>query len=393
MDKELLDAGEKIVDLVQGAVDRGDFANLCKNLESVIDLSVRTNVDAAERIKANVKAKQEADTARRAAKEAEAREAAKKMPSYQKGTVSGEGSAKMMEIGGIILGIGFAGSTIRNLIWAIGSHGLMTLPLILSALLCAGSAYMAVKGWNRLKLIRKFYRYRDIIGNKTVFAITDLALATQTEVGKVKKELKQMIALGYFREGYMDAAETTLILNRSAYDDYLNLQSSRRQMEAENQEVDEAVRKLSPQEREILREGQEYIKYVHECNEKLPGQEITDKLTRLEAVITKIFQTMLHDPSVVGDMKKLMSYYLPTMKKLLDAYVDLENQPAQGQNITSTKKEIEKALDTVNEAFENLLDSFYQDTAWDISSDITVLNTMLQQEGLSGGKDFQQMTM
>ncbi|MBR2999520.1 MAG: hypothetical protein IKF39_00855, partial [Oscillospiraceae bacterium] len=31
---------------------------------------------------------------------------------------------------------------------------------------------------------------------------------------------------------------------------------------------------------------------------------------------------------------------------------------------------------------EKLLDSIFQDTAWDISSDISVLNTMLAQEGL-----------
>jgi len=44
-------------------------------------------------------------------------------------------------------------------------------------------------------------------------------------------------------------------------------------------------------------------------------------------------------------------------------------------------------LDTINHAFENLLDSFYEDTALDISTDISVLNTILKQEGLAK-KDF-----
>ena len=38
----------------------------------------------------------------------------------------------------------------------------------------------------------------------------------------------------------------------------------------------------------------------------------------------------------------------------------------------------------INQAFENLLDSCYKDTAWDISTDISVLNTMLAKEGLTG---------
>ena len=55
----------------------------------------------------------------------------------------------------------------------------------------------------------------------------------------------------------------------------------------------------------------------------------------------------------------------------------------QGPNIQKSKKEIEDTLDTINQAFEKLLDSFFKDTAWDISSDISVLQTMLAQEGLT----------
>ena len=38
-----------------------------------------------------------------------------------------------------------------------------------------------------------------------------------------------------------------------------------------------------------------------------------------------------------------------------------------GENIKSSKKEIEDTLDTLNQAFEKLLDSVFQDTAWDVS--------------------------
>ena len=55
----------------------------------------------------------------------------------------------------------------------------------------------------------------------------------------------------------------------------------------------------------------------------------------------------------------------------------------QGENIISSKQEIEKTLDTLNTAFEKLLDELFQDTAWDLSSDISVLNTMLAQEVLT----------
>ena len=66
-----------------------------------------------------------------------------------------------------------------------------------------------------------------------------------------------------------------------------------------------------------------------------------------------------------------MDYYLPTTMKLLNAYEELDKQDMQGENIKTAKSEIENTLDTINVAFENLLDSFYKETAWDVSSDIS----------------------
>jgi len=47
------------------------------------------------------------------------------------------------------------------------------------------------------------------------------------------------------------------------------------------------------------------------------------------------------------------------------------------------RKEIEETIDTLNIAFEKLLDSVFADVAMDVSSDISVLNTVLAQEGLT----------
>ena len=79
-----------------------------------------------------------------------------------------------------------------------------------------------------------------------------------------------------------------------------------------------------------------------------------------------------------------MDYYLPTTLKLLNAYADMDAQPVQGENIQASKKEIEATLDTLNLAFEKLLDDLFRDSAMDVSSDISVLNTVLAQEGLTG---------
>ena len=91
-------------------------------------------------------------------------------------------------------------------------------------------------------------------------------------------------------------------------------------------------------------------------------------------------------PDCAGELRRFMDYYLPTTVKLLDAYEELDRQPVQGENIRNGKQEIEKTLDTLNLAFEKLLDSLFEDTAWDVATDISVLQTMLAQEGLTEQK-------
>ena len=61
----------------------------------------------------------------------------------------------------------------------------------------------------------------------------------------------------------------------------------------------------------------------------------------------------------------------------------MDAQPVQGETIQASKKEIEATLDTLNLAFEKLLDDLFRDSAMDVSSDISVLNTLLAQEGLT----------
>ena len=133
----------------------------------------------------------------------------------------------------------------------------------------------------------------------------------------------------------------------------------------------------------MLDKGNAFIRQLRACNDAIPGREISEKISRMETLVRKIFDRVETHPEVVPELKKLMDYYLPMTVKLLNAYADMDAQPIQGENIRSSKQEIEATLDTLNTAFEKLLDSIFKTTAMDVSSDITVLQTLLAQEGLT----------
>ena len=134
---------------------------------------------------------------------------------------------------------------------------------------------------------------------------------------------------------------------------------------------------------EVLDRGNAFLQEIRRCNDAIPGEQISAKISRMELIVRRIFERAEAHPEIVPDLKKLMDYYLPMTVKLLNAYAEMDAQPVQGETIRASKKEIEETLDTLNYAFEKLLDDLFQDAAMDVSSDISVLNTLLAQEGLT----------
>jgi 5-bromo-4-chloroindolyl phosphate hydrolysis protein len=209
------------------------------------------------------------------------------------------------------------------------------------------------------------------------------------------KDLQKMIEIGMFPEGHIDDKQTCFMLNSESYDQYLNLQESMRMKEMQEQATkkDQGMNQgqtntekkdtLDPVIRKAIDEGREYVQKIKAANIAIPGEEISRKLDRLEAVTGKIFDYVELHPEKYPGIKKFTEYFLPTTLKLLDAYKELEYQPVVGENISTAKKEIEQTMDTINQAFENLLDGLFEDTAMDISTDISVLHTMFAQEGLT----------
>ncbi|MCC8046497.1 MAG: 5-bromo-4-chloroindolyl phosphate hydrolysis family protein [Clostridiales bacterium] len=352
------------------------------------------------------------------------REAARNFqPPVSRRKLPSEMGSKLMKYAGFGMGAFFGAVLAMEAAAAaaIGDFMIFAASGVMTGVFCAGSLLLGANGQKRLGLARRFRRYQEVIGTRTYCMIEELASGIGGTSKFVRKDLKDMIRRGYFPVGYLDRKETLLITDQTTYQQYVQTeeayekrQGAQEAREAENDRRDFAARsadggtqnaqsqndkkagtsgqsqsdgstgQLSPEHQALIEEGQRYIRHIHECNDRIPGKEMTEKLDRLELVVTRIFREAEKNPDAVSDLRKMMSYYLPTTRKLLDAYCDLDDQPIRGQNIETTRTEIEDALDTINTAFENLLDGLYEEQAWDISSDISVLNSMLAQEGLTG---------
>lgn len=297
-----------------------------------------------------------------------------------------------------------------SLVGAIGSlvlilTGGIAVPLVISLGALGGGAGLLVDGIKTLGRVSRFSAYRKALGAKTHCALEKLSGAVGKNERFVRRELQKMIKQGYFLQGHLDKEGQNLITSNETYQHFeqSRLALEERQKQEQQRLAEETVRRAEQEQRrekqkeaqpeqeqtaypkevqEVLDKGNAFLNDIHRCNERIPGEEISEKISRMELIVERIFQRAEAHPEIVPDLKKMMSYYLPMTVKLLNAYADMDAQPVQGQTIQSSKQEIEQTLDTLNLAFEKLLDSVFQETAMDVSSDITVLQTLLAQEGL-----------
>ncbi len=383
------EAGDQIKRLVQNAVDTGNFSELGNTISNVVNDTVYGFQNS---VRGNFTGQQNENDSRQ---EQNRNGGAGRQTLQLSSKVPGELSSKAMKYlgfgGGILLGVVYL--CLALIAAWVGFYFMWDIANTFG-LMCVLCLVIGVWGQKRLEMNRRLQRYAEVMGTRSYCPIQELADGVEANLNPVRRDLRKIIRRGYLTEGYMDRQETLLIADRETYQQYLSAESSyeerkkeaqraEEQAQAKQQQEDAAAAERSPEHQKLIEEGQNYIRHIRECNDRIPGEEMTEKLNRLELVVSRIFQEAEKNPDSVSDLRKMMSYYLPTTQKLLDAYCELDNQQIHGENIDTTKQEIENSLDTINDAFEKLFDSLYMEQAWDISSDISVLNTMLAQEGLT----------
>ena len=224
--------------------------------------------------------------------------------------------------------------------------------------------------------------------------INEMARYTGKSVRYVRRDLRKMLKAGMFPDGHLDDKETCFMLNNVIYRQYLETEKAYlEQKKISEQEKEQNTAGTDTQDTDqnrreqelhsIVAEGMEYIRHLRDLNDRIEGEAISEKLYRLENLLKEIFDRVQEHPEQMHRMHKLMDYYLPTMLKLVEQYAEFDEISNPGEDILDAKKEIEKTLDMINQAFVTLLNNLFRDAAFDASADAQVLQTMLAREGLT----------
>lgn len=246
------------------------------------------------------------------------------------------------------------------------------MPVLLGATTGIGCLF----GAQHIRTSRRMRKKIDnIVGDAKYMYIQDIASAVPCSYEKCCKYLESYIDEGVFGpEAYLDMRRKCLVVSGKAPDP-----------EPKKPRKAKAAKPAAAQEKD---EYQKILDELRRVNDEIPDEEMTDKISRLEAVSTKIFEQAKADPEKLPQMRKFMDYYLPTSLKLLNTYAELDKQGIEGENISESKHRIEQTMDTLVKAFETQLDKLFASDALDVSTDIDVMENMLRADGLTGDTPF-----
>ena len=133
---------------------------------------------------------------------------------------------------------------------------------------------------------------------------------------------------------------------------------------------------------QAIAEGNRYLEEMKKANDIIQNTVISEKIDKLGDVTKKIFAYISEKPEKLKDIRRLITYFLPTTIKLLNSYARAEAQDNDGENIRQIKNDIEGAMDGIIGSFQKYLDNLYADEAMDIDAEITVFDSMLKAENL-----------
>ena len=385
--------GDQIGDAVQNALEHQDFSKIQEMVWQGIGVATKGIGEGIS---------QAAETSRKMYEEyqraqAERLEQNRKLDEFNRIAPSRFGSAHGMKIGGTLMAVlggmfsfSFGATAFIALIGVLaGSANLLGIPAAALLALTGASVGVTAAGGSRMKLSNRFSRYVKAIGTADSIELDDLACKTGRSERDVEKDIEKLIDKDLFLQGHLDGDEDILFLTDDAYDDYQTYRRQAAEKQAREQLRQQAAseraqgRPLTDEERERLAKGRELLENVDARIPDLGSDTVQKKAHAIHAVVKSILDRAEQDPDVIDELDQLVEYYLPLTIKLLDAYAELAEQPIQSQSIGASRQEIENTLDTLIRAFAKLHDSLFREMTWDVSTDISVLNAVLAQDGLT----------
>ncbi len=287
----------------------------------------------------------------------------------------------LSSIFGVIFSVAGASGVAMTIERLVVLGGFVTASMLMSVL---GNFLMAVLycviagfSFSRARLCSRAQQYLEFLKGKTSSNVQHLSAFTGVSERQVKKDLRKLNRAKLIECVLFSPDGNEVFSNIEQYDRYHKRLEQKKEKEKQQQQLQQKEKEFSSQS-----DSHAFLLEMHQLNQTIEDAEVSKKVDKICEICANIFEQAKSMKETTAGFKKFESYYLPTTIKLLRVYTQVDDQPVDGVNIETIRRDIPSILDTLIQAYQNLLDSLYADVAMDISSEIAVLKDMLTQEGL-----------
>lgn len=264
--------------------------------------------------------------------------------------------------------------------------GIVTMAL--GAVVAILGARLVGRGSHEKNFAQTLRRVDKAVGDRQSVSVPELAGEAGVAVPELLSVLDEAISRGLIPEGHLDVAgaKKTLYLTDEAWN---AARAGKRPTEVTADEPTPAVdgagvgsTSLPGEAREVLAAATQSAKQISDCASKIREAEVRATLERIASKSEDICAYVMHHPEIASQLRRAATYYLPTTAKLAASYAELEGH-ANGPEAVRTLSDLRASFAQVDEALSKLSDELVLDQSIDVHSDIEVLRTMLEQDGLS----------
>lgn len=233
-----------------------------------------------------------------------------------------------------------------------------------------GAAFWGVSRWGfkLLDRVKRYRLYRRIIGEAECMPLEDLARASGQSKTALKKDFSDMIRRGYFPQGFLDQETACFYASNDAWRKAPKPPAPKPKKDAHAQ---------------LLARGEQFLQELDAEAARIEDAPVRSGVQEIRAKAQAIFSWLRLHPEAQQDVQHFAGYYLPTTLKLLHTYNEVDPHAEQSEAAALVQSRVAGVLDSVATAFATLLDNLIAETAMDVNGEITALETVLTQDGLT----------
>lgn len=229
---------------------------------------------------------------------------------------------------------------------------------------------------------KRYIGYLDMLRYKKYVFVDDLVRLSRKSTRLVLDDLKWAIANKYAPQGHLSEGDLVFMTSNDAYETYQKNSVAFNRYFQKTLEERARLEGMTKETQRALDDGKRYVTKFKSYGSLVKDKGLVKKIDEVTRITESIIQEVGLNPAGLQSMNAFLNIYLPTIEKLLDAYMSLEEKRAFGENATKTKREIEQALDAATVAFGALLEKLYQEQEENVAGDVAAMETLMQRESL-----------